>query len=223
LFFNFFNFGHGNILAWKKHFSANDIIALQMKKNSYRCQWVGDHPEMIRYHDRVWGRPERRDRHIFRALVLDAFQAGLSWKTILLREPAFRRAFRDFNPVKVAQMTKKDVGRLLKDKSIIRHRGKIQAAIENAKRFLETQKEYGSFSKYIWSYTKNGVIMNHPRHPADMRRSTALSEKISKDLRKRGFRFVGPTMTHAFMQGIGMVNDHEEKCVWKYSGGGGGT
>lgn len=185
-------------------------------QNKYRCLWAGDHPDMILYHDRVWGRPQKKDDNIFRAIVLDAFQAGLSWKTILLRQADFAHAFYNFNPKKVAKMTARDISRLMKDKSIIRHKGKIKATIGNAQSFLKVQKEYGTFAKYIWSYTRGKVIMNHPKHPKDMHAHTELSIKISCDLRKLGFNFVGPTMVHAFMQGIGMVNDHEEKCAFKY-------
>jgi DNA-3-methyladenine glycosylase I len=171
---------------------------------------------MVRYHDRVWGKPKRKDNDIFEAIVLDAFQAGLSWKTILLRRSAFAKAFHNFDAVKVGKMTSRDVGRLIKDKSIIRHKGKIVSTIGNARAFLNVKKEYGTFSKYIWQWSGGKVIMNHPKHPKDMRSETPLSRKISQDLRARGFKFVGPTMVHAFMQGIGMVNDHEEKCAFKY-------
>src|SRR3989304_5723412 len=183
-----------------------------MKK--YRCLWAGGHPDMIRYHDRVWGRPKHKDQDIFRAIVLDAFQAGLSWQTILLKQENFARAFHDFDPKKVADMTAKDIARLKKDQGIIRHQGKIRAAINNAQNFLKVQKEYGTFAKHIWSYTDGQVIMNHPKHPKDMHAHTPLSTKISQDLRKRGFNFVGPTMVHALMQGIGLVNDHEAKCAF---------
>ncbi len=191
-------------------------MAKKSEKEPYRCLWSQCHPEMGKYHDRVWGKPKKRDQDIFQAIVLDAFQAGLSWKTILLRKDAFAKAFYDFDPVKVAKMKEKDIARLLKDKSIIRHKGKINAAITNAQSFLVIQKEFGSFSKYIWSFCGGEVIMNHPKHPKDMSSQTPLSEKISMDLRAKGFKFVGPTMVYAFMQGIGMVNDHEEKCFCKY-------
>lgn len=185
------------------------------KNRKYRCLWAGDDPKMIEYHDKVWGKPKKKDTDIFQAIVLDAFQAGLSWKTILLRKDGFKKTFYDFDVMKVSKMKTNDVSRLLKDKNIIRHKGKILATIKNANSFIEIQKEFGSFSKYIWNFTDNKVIMNHPKHPKDMPSKTLLSEKISKDLRKRGFQFVGPTMVYAFMQGIGMANDHEEKCFCK--------
>ena len=189
---------------------------LSYYQNKYRCAWAESSPEMVRYHDRVWGKPKRRDKDIFEAIVLDAFQAGLSWKTILLRREAFAKTFHNFDPVKVSKMSEKYVTRLLKDEAIIRHRGKITATIQNAKSFLQTQKEFKTFSKYIWSFSNNSVIVNHPKHPKDMSSQTPLSIKISKDLRARGFKFVGPTMVYAFMRGIGMVDDHEEKCFCKY-------
>ena len=191
-------------------------MIMNSKKEIYRCAWAGELPEMIKYHDTQWGRPQRKDREIFEAIVLDAFQAGLSWQTICLKRPAFAKAFYNFDPKKVAKMTNKDVARLMRDKGIIRHRGKILAAIGNAQHFLEVQKEYKTFAKYIWAFVGHKVIMNHLRHPKDMHSHTPLSVKISADLRRRGFKFVGPTMVYAFMQGIGLVNDHEEKCFYKY-------
>ena len=188
-------------------------------KQKYRCRWAEGVQEMEVYHDRSWGKPKKKDQDIFQAIVLDSFQAGLSWKTILLRRDGFKKAFCDFDYERVAGFGAHEIARLMKDKNIIRHRGKIEATIGNAKSFLAIQKEFGGkngFAKYIWHFTDGKVIMNHPKHPKDMSAHTPLSEKISKDLRSRGFKFVGPTMVYAFMQGIGMVNDHEEKCEWKY-------
>ena len=185
-------------------------------EKKYRCKWAGEMEEMAKYHDKSWGKPKKKDKDIFEAIVLDSFQAGLSWKTILLRRDGFAKAFYNFDYVKIAKMKDKDVARLMKDKNIIRHKGKIIATINNAKVFMKMQKEFGSFAKYIWQFTDGKIIMNHPKHPKDMSSHTPLSIKISKDLRDRGFIFVGPTMVYAFMQGIGIVNDHEEKCFCKY-------
>ena len=157
-----------------------------------RCSWVGSDPQMQAYHDTVWGRPKKEDRDIFEALVLDTNQAGLSWKCILHKRDNFAKAFYNFDPKKVSKMTDNDVERLMQDAGIIRHRGKIAGTINNAKLFLEIQKEYGTCANYIWDFTDPGAM--------------------SKDLKRRGFAFTGPTMCYAFMQGIGMVDDHEKGC-----------
>jgi len=185
-----------------------------------RCPWVGNSEKMIVYHDTVWGKPEYRDKEIFKAIILDTFQAGLSWAIILNKRENFGRAFANFDPKRVAMFTKKDVSRLLKDSGIIRNRLKIEAAITNARAFLEVQKEFGAparkypdgFSKYIWGFVGGKPIVNKRKKMSDYPAKTALAEKISKDMKKRGFKFVGPTVVYAFMQGIGMVNDHTVSC-----------
>jgi len=177
-----------------------------------RCPWVGNSEKMIVYHDTVWGKPEYRDKEIFKAIILDTFQAGLSWAIILNKRENFGRAFANFDPKRVAMFTKKDVSRLLKDSGIIRNRLKIEAAITNANAFLEVQKEFGKFSDYIWWFVDDKPVVNRRRKLSDYPAKTPLAEQISKDLKKRGFKFVGPTVVYAFMQGIGMVNDHTVRC-----------
>ncbi len=164
------------------------------------------------YHDTVWGTPEHRDKEIFKAIVLDTFQAGLSWTIILNKRENFGKVFANFDARKVSRFTKQDVTRLLKDVGIIRNRLKIEATIENAKRFLEVQKEFDMFSKYIWGFVDNKPIQNKRKKLSDFPSKTPLAEKISVDLKKRRFKFVGPTVVYAFMQGIGMVNDHVVSC-----------
>jgi len=183
--------------------------------NKNRCLWVGDDERMKIYHDTVWGIPKKKDMDIFEAIVLDTQQAGLSWKCILHKRNNFARAFCNFNPKKIAKMTKKDVARLMKDSGIIRNRLKIEATIENAKRFLEIQKGFKTFSKYIWSFTGGKSIVGHPKNLKNYRSHSTESILMSNDLKKRGFKFAGPTICYAFMQGIGMVKDHTVNC-WKY-------
>ncbi len=185
---------------------------LAKKKEKNRCSWVGSDPQMQVYHDTVWGRPKKDDIEIFEALVLDTNQAGLSWKCILHKRDNFAKAFHNFDPKKVSKMTNKDVERLMQNTGIIRHRGKITGTINNAKLFLGIQKEYGTFSKYIWSFTGGKTIVGKPRSIADYHTHTAESDAMSKDLKKRGFIFTGSTICYAFMQGIGMVDDHAQGC-----------
>ncbi len=164
------------------------------------------------YHDFEWGRPLYDDRKIFEFLVLEGMQAGLSWKTVLDKRENFRRAFSGFDPVKVAAFGARDVRRLLGDTGIIRNRLKIMGAINNAKRFLEVQKEFGSFGRYIWGFVGGKPISGRLKSFADMPAKTPLSEAISKDLKARGFQFVGPTVIYSHMQATGMVNDHLVTC-----------
>jgi DNA-3-methyladenine glycosylase I len=180
-----------------------------------RCWWVGNDPLYIRYHDEEWGRPVRDDRRLFEKICLEGFQAGLSWITILRKRGNFRRAFVDFDADRVARFTGRDVARLLKDEGIIRHRGKIESTINNARRAIEMREEFGSLSDYIWRWQPNGK--NRPKRitrEALMRMATTTeSVALSKDLRKRGWTFVGPTTVYAFMQAMGLVNDHVEECA----------
>lgn len=181
-----------------------------------RCAWVsGEDTLMQEYHDFVWGVPKKKDIDIFEALVLDSNQAGLSWSCILHKRNNFADAFCDFDPIKISKMTKKDVDRLMKNSGIIRHRGKIEATIGNAKAFLELQKEFGTASKYFWNFTNGKVVYNKFNKHKSIPSTTKISNMLSKDLKKRGFKFVGPTICYAFMQGIGMVNDHTKDC-FKY-------
>ena len=178
-----------------------------MKK---RCQWPSDIE--MNYHDTEWGVPVTNDKKWFEFLVLDSFQAGLSWKIILLKREGFRKAFYDFDVQKVAQMTDEDMARLREDSSIIRNRLKIKATVNNAQAFIRVQEEYASFNTYIWSFTNGKTIHNHYTDLSEIPASTPLSDKMSKDLKARGFKFVGNTICYAFMQASGIVNDHTIDC-----------
>ncbi len=180
-----------------------------MKKN--RCDW-GDNEEMREYHDKEWGVHVHDDNKLFEFLILEGAQAGLSWATILKRRPGYKKAFKNFNPQKVAKFTKKDISRLLKDEGIIRNKLKVEAAVNNAKRFLEVQKEFGSFDSYIWGFVNGKSIKNKFKKMSDLPATTALSDKISKDMKEKGFKFIGPTIIYAHMQATGMVNDHIITC-----------
>lgn len=178
-----------------------------------RCNWCLGSPEYIQYHDNEWGKPVYDDQTLFEFIVLESAQAGLSWITILRKREGYRAAFHGFDPKKVANMTEKDVERLLLDASIVRHRAKIEATISNAKAFLAIADEFGSFSQYYWAFTDNQVIDNAIHSMSDVPAVTDLSTRIAKDMKKRGFRFFGATTCYAFMQATGMVNDHLENCL----------
>jgi DNA-3-methyladenine glycosylase I len=167
---------------------------------------------MIAYHDDEWGTPSHDDRHLFELLTLEGAQAGLSWSTILGKREGYRRAFAEFDPVAVARFTEADVDRLLADPGIVRNRAKIQSAISNAGCVLAVQKEAGSFDAYLWAFVDGAPIVNAWRSLAELPAETAESRALSKDLKRRGFRFVGPTTCYAFMQAVGMVNDHMMEC-----------
>lgn len=177
-----------------------------------RCPWVNDNPLMIQYHDEEWGNPTHNDKKLFEYLILDAFQAGLSWNTIINKRKNFERAFDSFNAEKIAAYGQKDKDRLMKDVGIIRNKLKVESAIINAQRFLETQKEFGSFDKYIWQFTDHKTINNKLKTVKDYQSKTKESDNMSNDLKKRGFKFVGSTICYAFMQASGMVNDHTVDC-----------
>lgn len=177
-----------------------------------RCQWAGDLPVYIDYHDNEWGRPVHDDNRLFEMLVLEGMQAGLTWITVLKKREAFRQAFDEFDPVKVARYGDKKIQELLENKGIIRNRLKVNAAVTNAKVFLEVQKNYGSFDQFIWAYVDHIPIKNHWEKMEEIPVATPLSNRISKDLKKMGFKFVGPTIIYAFMQATGMVNDHVTDC-----------
>jgi DNA-3-methyladenine glycosylase I len=166
----------------------------------------------VKYHDEEWGRPVYDDRRLFEFLVLEGFQAGLSWITILRKRENFRRAFDDFDYRKIAHYSEQKHEQLLQDEGIIRNRLKIKAATTNARAFLEVQEEFGSFSNYIWGFVAGKPIINHFKTMGEIPASTPLSDKISKDLKKRGFKFVGSTIVYAHMQATGMVNDHITDC-----------
>jgi DNA-3-methyladenine glycosylase I len=182
--------------------------------DSVRCGWCGADPLYVKYHDEEWGKPVYDDRTLFEFLVLEGAQAGLSWMTILRRREGYRKAFANFDPVRVAQFTPDDAERLMQDNGIIRNRLKIQSTIRNAQIFLDIQKEFGSFSEFIWGYLpEKKPIINHWKSLKDVPASTELSDKIAKDLKKRGIKFFGTTICYAHMQATGMVNDHLVDCI----------
>ena len=176
-----------------------------------RCQWAKDEPN-ITYHDEEWGQPQHDDQKLFEFLILEGAQAGLSWTTILKRRDGYRLAFSDFDVVKVSKYTKKHVDKLLQDKSIIRNSLKVNSAVNNAKQFIKIQEEFGSFDNYLWGFVNHKQIKNKFKKLSEIPALTETSKKLSKDLKKRGFNFVGPTICYALMQTTGMVNDHTLDC-----------
>jgi DNA-3-methyladenine glycosylase I len=181
-----------------------------------RCQWVGDWDDidsiMVRYHDEEWGVPKHSDRRLFEDLVLDGAQAGLSWSTILNKRENYREAFDNFDPAKVAAYDEAKIEELLRNPGIVRNRLKVNSAVKNAKALLKIQEEFGSFDTYIWNFVDGKPVQNEWKSIDELPAKTDLSEAISKDLKKRGFSFVGPTIVYAFMQAVGMVNDHTVDC-----------
>jgi DNA-3-methyladenine glycosylase I len=177
-----------------------------------RCEWAGSDPLYVAYHDQEWGVPLHDDRRLFEMLILEGAQAGLSWITILRKRPAYRKAFDGFDPRKVARFDARRRARLLLDPGIVRNRLKIEAAVTNARAFLEIQQEFGSFDTYIWRFTGGRPLTNRRRSIKEVPARTAESDSMSKELKSRGFRFVGSTICYAFMQATGMVNDHTVDC-----------
>jgi len=187
------------------------------KENDQRCGWCKADPIYLKYHDEEWGKEVTDDHKMFEFLVLESAQAGLSWITILKRRDAYRNAFADYNAEKVARMTEQDVERLMQDAGIIRNRKKIEATITNARCFLETQKEFGTFCNYLKTFLPEGKpVINHWKALSEIPASTPLSDTISKDMKKRGFKFFGTTICYAHLQAVGFVNDHLEGCPFKY-------
>jgi DNA-3-methyladenine glycosylase I len=184
---------------------------MEMKK---RCSWIGPGADtlMVRYHDEEWGVPVHDDRVLFEFLILEGVQAGLSWQTVLNKRENYRKAFHDFDPETIARFTGGDIERFLTDPGIIRNRLKVTAAVRNAQQFLEVQKEFGSFDACIWQFTGGRPIDHRIHSMSDIPATSTESEAMSRDLKKRGFTFVGPTICYAFMQAVGMVNDHETGC-----------
>jgi len=176
-----------------------------------RCEWAREEPN-ISYHDKEWGRPEHDDQKLFEFLLLEGAQAGLSWITILKRREGYRKNFSNFDASKIAKYDQKKIAKILQDESIIRNRLKINSAVNNANQFLKVQKEFGTFDKYIWSFVNDKPIKNKFKKLSDLPTSTLVSEYLSKELKKRGFTFVGPTICYALMQATGMVNDHTSQC-----------
>ena len=177
-----------------------------------RCAWAGTDPLYVAYHDREWGVPLHDDRALFEFLVLEGAQAGLSWSTVLRKRDAYRRAFDRFDPEKVARYNKRKISALLADEGIVRNRAKIESAINNAKAFLEVQAEFGSFDAYQWRFVAGRPVQNRWRAIGEIPAHTVQSDAMSKDLKSRGFTFVGPTIIYAHMQAVGMVNDHLVGC-----------
>ena len=183
-----------------------------MKNELARCDWPDGDEKMIKYHDEVWGVPVHDDRALFAKLSLDLMQAGLSWRTILHKQENFEKAFDNFDIAAVAAYDQTKFEELMQDKGIVRNRLKIRAIINNAQRVLEVQKEFGSFDKYLWSFTDGKVVKNHFKALSEIPAKTPLSDAISKELLKRGFKFVGSTIIYAWLQAIGVVNDHLITC-----------
>lgn len=186
-----------------------------------RCGWCSSDPLYQSYHDNEWGVPVHDDRTLFEFLLLEGFQAGLSWITILRKRENFRKAFDNFDYNKIANYSEEKIQELLQNKGIIRNKLKVRAAVNNAQRFLEVQKEFGSFDNYIWGFVEGEVIQNEVPDYRDRPPNTPLSDRISKDLKKRGFKFVGSTVIYSHMQATGMINDHEESCFRNVELGGG--
>ena len=181
-------------------------------ENKIRCAWCEKDDLYRNYHDNEWGKPVYDDQMLFEFLILETFQAGLSWYTVLKKRENFRKAFANFDYKKVALFSEEKIQELLLDAGIIRNQLKIRAAVANAIAFMKVQEEFGTFSKYIWNFTDGKPIDNKPKTLKDLPASTPLSDAISKDLKKRGFKFVGTTVVYAHMQATGMVNDHVENC-----------
>ena len=177
-----------------------------------RCAWCGNDELYQKYHDEEWGKPIYDDETIFEFLILESFQAGLSWYTILAKRENFRAAFDQFDHQKIAQYSEDKVEELIQNTGIIRNRLKILATINNAQKFMEVQKEFGSFSKYIWGFVNHEPIVNRPKTLKEVPATTEISDALAKDLKKRGFKFMGSTVVYAHMQATGMVNDHVEDC-----------
>ncbi len=183
-----------------------------MKQELKRCAWPTGDPLMVRYHDTEWGVPCHDDKKLFEYILLDTFQAGLSWRIILHKRKNFKKAFSNFSVRAVARYGAKDVRRLMHDAGIIRNRLKIQGTVTNAKKFLEVQKEFGSFDTFIWQFVGGKPINNRLKHLSQIGSRSKESDAMSDALKKRGFKFVGSTICYAFMQGVGMVNDHTTDC-----------
>ncbi len=177
-----------------------------------RCSWANANELDARYHDAEWGVPSKDDRHLFEMLILEGAQAGLSWSTILNKRAEYQRVYRDFDPQKVARFDAKRRAKLLENPGIVRNKLKVEASAENARAFLAVQKEFGSFAAYLWDFVDGAPLQNRRRSMKQVPAETDVSRTLSKDLKKRGFRFVGPTICYAFMQAVGMVNDHTVDC-----------
>ena len=180
-----------------------------------RCRWCLGSPQYIAYHDGEWGKPVHDDRVFFEFLTLEGAQAGLSWSTILAKRENYRRAFAGFDPAKVARFGARQVAKLMQDAGIVRNRLKIEGTVRNARAFLEVQREFGSFDRYVWHFVGDRPRVNRPKAPGEVPASTPQSDALSKDLKRRGFTFVGSTIMYAFMQATGLVDDHVVGCPAK--------
>ncbi len=187
---------------------------METAENLTRCPWCGTDPLYVAYHDDEWGRPERDPQRLFQLLILEGFQAGLAWITILRKREGFRSAFQGFDPAVIANWGEDEVSRLLQDSGIIRHRGKIEGTIRGAQAFLRIEAREG-FAPFLWSFVGNDPRVNRPQSMAEVPAQTPESQAMSKALKREGFAFVGPTITYAFMQASGMVNDHLATCAWR--------
>lgn len=178
----------------------------------YRCKWCEKDPLYIKYHDTEWGVPVHDDQKLFESVFLETFQSGLSWITILRKRENFRKAFDNFDYHKIALYDRNKIQELLQDPGIVRNKLKVKSAVSNAIAFMEVQKEFGSFNEYIWSFVDGKPIQNKWATPKELPTKTEISDILSKDLKKRGFKFIGSTTVYAFMQAVGMVNDHQSNC-----------
>jgi DNA-3-methyladenine glycosylase I len=183
------------------------------KQSVKRCSWAGTDPLYVKYHDNEWGVPVYNDQKLFEFLVLESAQAGLSWITILRKRENYRQAFAGFDPKKVARFNEKKIAALLQNEGIIRNNLKIRAAITNAQKFLEVQKEFGSFAEYMWGFVGHKPIQNKRKAGSSIPATTEISDALAKDMKKRGFKFLGSTVLYAHMQAVGMVNDHITTCL----------
>jgi DNA-3-methyladenine glycosylase I len=177
-----------------------------------RCEWAGADPVYIKYHDKEWGVPVYNDRKLFEMLILEGAQAGLSWITILKKRPTYRKAFAGFDPQAIARFDKRKINSLLKDPGIVRNRLKVEATVQNARAFLELKEQQGKFSNFLWQFVDGEPIVNHWRRLKQIPAKTPVSDAMSKALKQQGFKFVGSTICYAFMQAVGMVNDHTTNC-----------
>ena len=206
------NFLKGNASTKTFCVQAADVLVEYRKNMKTRCEWCGNDPLYITYHDDEWGVPVHDDRRLFEFLILEGAQAGLSWLTILKKRENYRKVFHAFDIERMAKYTEDDVTRLLSDAGIVRNRLKIESAVRNARGVLGIQEEYGSLDAYLWRYVNGIPRQNAWRFISELPVTTALSDAMSKDLKKRGFNFVGPTICYAFMQAVGIVNDHTTNC-----------
>lgn len=186
-----------------------------MVEETIRCPWCGSDPLYVRYHDEEWGKPVHDDQKHFECLTLESAQAGLSWITILRKRENYRSAYANFDVNEVARFSEEDIERLMTDSGIVRNRQKIEASINNAKQFIKIQEELGSFDSYIWSFVDNETIINAWDRLDEVPATTELSERLSKDLKRRGFKFLGPTTVYAHLQATGLVNDHLTSCAFR--------